>query len=205
MRIILSIFFASIICILMFFTMHLMISSDQEALKDSSQTQHLVYLREKRDTKIQRKKRLKEKEIIKKVVIKKIKLQKAPINIKTNKNIKIKAFKMTQERISLSSISSLSGAQIEMNMGFLDANSLQTLRKVNPRYPRRAKIKRLSGFVKLVFTISKEGNVSNVRILDSNPKEMFEKSSIKAIKRWKFKAINENKDATITFNFRLAQ
>ncbi|MCJ8326086.1 MAG: energy transducer TonB [Campylobacterales bacterium] len=205
MRIILSIFFASIICILMFFTMHLMISSDQEALKDSSQTQHLVYLREKRDTKIQRKKRLKEKEIIKKVVIKKIKLQKAPINIKTNKNIKIKAFKMTQERISLSSISSLSGAQIEMNMGFLDANSLQTLRKVNPRYPRRAKIKRLSGFVKLVFTISKEGNVSNVRILDSNPKEMFEKSSIKAIKRWKFKASNENKDATITFNFRLAQ
>lgn len=185
--------------------MHLMISSDQEALKDSSQTQHLVYLREKRDTKIQRKKRLKEKEIIKKVVIKKIKLQKAPINIKTNKNIKIKAFKMTQERISLSSISSLSGAQIEMNMGFLDANSLQTLRKVNPRYPRRAKIKRLSGFVKLVFTISKEGNVSNVRILDSNPKEMFEKSSIKAIKRWKFKASNENKDATITFNFRLAQ
>ena len=205
MRIILSIFFASIICILMFFTMHLMISSDQEALKDSSQTQHLVYLREKRDTKIQRKKRLKEKEIIKKVVIKKIKLQKAPINIKTNKNIKIKAFKMTQERISLSSISSLSGAQIEMNMGFLDANSLQTLRKVNPRYPRRAKIKRLSGFVKLVFTISKEGNVSNVRILDSNPKEMFEKSSIKAIKRWKFKASNENKDATITFNFRLAK
>ncbi|NQY21248.1 MAG: energy transducer TonB [Campylobacteraceae bacterium] len=205
MRIVLSIFLASIICILMFFTMHLMISSDQEALKDSSQTQHLVYLREKKDTKIERKKRLKEKEIIKKVVLKKVKLQKAPIDIKTNKNIKIKAFKMTQERISLSSISSLSGAQIQMNMGFLDANSLQTLRKVNPRYPRRAKIKRLSGFVKLVFTISKEGNVSNVRVLDSNPKKMFEKSSIKAIKRWKFKISNEKRDATITFNFRLAQ
>lgn len=205
MRIFLSITLASIICILMFFTMHLMISSDQEALKDSSKTHHLVYLREKKDSKIERKKRIKEKEIIKKVVLKKIKLQKTIMNTKPNKNIKIKAFKMSHERINLSAISSLSGAQIQMNMGFLDANSLQTLRKVNPRYPRRAKIKRLSGFVKLVFTISKEGNVSDVKILDSNPKGLFEKSSIKAIKRWKFKRTNDSKDATITFNFRLSQ
>ena len=156
-------------------------------------------------TKIQRKKRIKEKEIIKKVVLKKIKLKKAPIDIKTNKNVKIKAFKMQQERINLSSISSLSGAQIEMNMSFIDANSLQALRKVNPRYPRRAKIKKLSGFVKLLFTISKEGNVSNVRVLDSNPEDVFNKTSIKAIKRWKFKTTDNIKDATITFNFRLAK
>ena len=204
MRIFLSICFASIICISMFFTMHLMISSNQEALKDSKKTEHLVYLREKRDTKIERKKRIKEKEIIKKVVLKKIKLQKTPMNIKNN-NIKIKAFKMSHEKLDLSSISSLAGAQIDMNMGFLDANSLQTLRKINPRYPRRAKIKKLSGFTKLVFTISKEGNVSNIRILDSNPKGIFEKASIKAIKRWKFKKTNDKKDATITFNYRLAQ
>jgi protein TonB len=203
MRIFFSIFLSSIICIGIFFVMQLMISSDKHALKNSSPTQHLVYLREKKDTVIQREKRITPKVPIKKVQLKKIKLNKTPIDLKTNKDIKIKPLTFQQEKINLSSISSLGGAQIEMMQGFLDANSLQALRKSNPRYPRKAKIKKQNGFTQLVFTISEKGEVSNVKVLDSNPKGVFEKASIKAIKRWKFRTSNISKNATITFNFRL--
>jgi len=205
MRILFSLVLASSLCLGMFFTMHLMISSDNQLKQESSQTTHLVYLREKKETIIEKKKREKPKEPIKKPVLKKIKLIKTPLVVKTNKNIKIVPFKIAQEKINLSAISSLGGAQIEMSQGILDANLLNALRKSNPRYPRRAKIKKLHGFTQLIFTINKEGTVSNVRVLDSNPKGIFEKNSIKAIKRWKFKRNHIAQDATITFNFRLAE
>lgn len=204
MKIILSLIFSALICLGMFFVMHLMISSDQQTLKEKTTTPHLVYLRDKQDTHIERKKRVKAKVPPKEIVLKKIKLLRTPLDVKTNKMVKIKPFKIEQQKIDLSAINSLGGAQIEMNMGLIDANSLQILRRSNPRYPRRAKLKKLDGFVKLIFTISKEGNVSNVRVLDSKPKGIFEKSAIKAMKRWKFKHTGIQKDATITYNYRLA-
>jgi len=205
MRIFLSLVFSSIICLGIFFVMHLMISSDQEELKKPSQTAHLVYLREKQETQIERKKRIKAKVPPKKIVLKKMKMIKPPLDVKTNKVAKIKPFKIEHQKIDLSAINSLGGAQIEMNMGLVDANSLQAIRKANPRYPRRAKLKKIHGFVKLIFNISKEGNVSHVRVLDSKPKGVFEKSAIKAMKRWKFKHTGISKDATITYNYRLAR
>ena len=92
-----------------------------------------------------------------------------------------------------------------MGSGFLDANSLMALRKVNPKYPRKAKLKRQEGFVQLAFAINEKGLVSNVKVLDSNPKGTFERNAVRAIKRWKFKQNEVERSASITFNFRLAK
>ena len=194
------------ICISLFFGMHLMTSSKNSKIQESSQTRHLVYLREKNDTDIERKKRVKPKEPLKKPPLKKIKIVKTHLTPKVNQNVKIKPFKTVMAKnIDISTISSLSGAQVETAQAFLDAHSLRALKKVNPKYPRRAKIKRQDGFVQLAFDIDSQGVVSNVKVLNSKPKGVFEKSSIRAIQRWKFKANEFDRVASITFNFRLAK
>ncbi len=190
--------------------MHLMISSEGKSIKETKKKPHLVYLSEKRDTKIEKKKRIKPKEPPKKEPIKQIKIIKTNIP-KINQKVNVKPLKtVVPKNIDISAISSLSGAQVASAVtiekpSLYDANSLKIVRKVNPRYPRRAKMKKQQGSVQLQFLISKDGSVSNVVVLSSNPKGAFDKASIKAIKRWKFKASSEEKNATITFNFRLAK
>ena len=205
MRLFFALLLSISICVGIFFGMHLMTSSKNSNIANKSETRHLVYLREKTDTNIERKKRVKPKEPPKKPPVKKIKIVKTTVKPKVNQNVKIKPFKAVAKNIELSKISSLSGAQIESAQGFLDANSLRALKRVNPKYPRRAKMKKQDGFVQLAFDIDKGGLVSNVKVIDAKPKGIFEKSSIKAIKRWKFKENEIVRTASITFNFRLAR
>lgn len=186
----------------------MMISSDNNYVKENKRTPHLVYLRDKQEINIENKKRIKPKKIPKKEPLKKIKILKTNIIPKINQNVRVKPLhtNVTPKNIDISAISSLNGAQVDSSAfqpTLYDANSLQVLRKVNPRYPRRAMLRKQSGFVQLSFLISKSGKVSNVIINDSNPKNIFEKAAINAIKKWKFKQSNEEKNATITFNFRL--
>lgn len=205
MRLFFALLVSVSICVGIFFGMHLMTSSNASNIKESSKTRPLVYLREKNDTNIERKKRVKPKEPLKKPPVKKIKIVKTNLTPKVNQNVKIKPFKAIAKNIDISAISSLSGAQVEMGGGLLDANSLRALKKVNPKYPRRAKMKKQGGSVQLAFDINKEGLVSNVKILDSKPKGVFDKSSLRAIKKWKFKPNEFERTASITFNFRLAR
>lgn len=204
MRLFFAIIASFVISIGIFFGMQLMISSDNTTLKESKKNRHLVYLREKTDTKVERKKRVKPKEPLKKPPVKKIKIVKTQLNARVKNNVKIKPFRAVTKNIDVSAISSLNGAQIAVAPQTLfDANTLQILRRVHPKYPRRAKMKKKNGQVQLAFLISKKGEVSNITIINATPPGLFEQSSIKAIKKWKFKPSGDSKNATITFNFRL--
>ncbi len=208
MRTFIAIGLSFVISISIFLLMQKMTSTQSNVLKKESNPPHLVYLRDKKDTRIERKKRVKPKEPIKKVEPKKLEI-KTKLNQKLNKNIKIKPLAVNKN-IDISSINSLNGAKIEISKGLIDANMLTAINRVHPRYPRRAKIRRQEGFVQLTFKIDSSGFVSDVKILKSNPKGIFDEASIKAIKRWRFKPSKNDikgtfKDATITFNFRLAR
>lgn len=207
MRVFIAIIFSLVISIAMFVLMQKMTSADSEAVKEQTNPIQLTYLRDKKDTNIERKKRIKPKEPIKKVEPKNLKF-KAELNQKLNKNVKVKPLAVNTN-IDISSVNALSGAQIAVGANLFDANMLNALKRVNPRYPRKAKIRRQEGFVQLVFKIDSSGFVSDVEVVDSNPKGVFEEASIKAIKRWRFKPSKDDvpgsfKNATITFNFRLA-
>lgn len=205
MRFLFAIFLSFCICVSIFFGMHLMTSSQSNKLQKRTQTKHLVYLRDKTDTKIKKKKRVKPKTPPKKKPVKKIKIIKTNLNPKIDKQVKIKPFQTVVKNIDISPISSLSGAKIEISPSYFDANHLRTLKRVNPKYPRRAKVRKQEGYVELAFDIDTKGSVSNVRVLDSNPKGAFDENSIKAIKRWRFKHHEIIRYATIKFNFRLAK
>lgn len=64
--------------------------------------------------------------------------------------------------------------------------------RISPKYPIIASQKGVEGWVKLAFDINKLGEVVNIRVVDSNPKRVFDKAAKQALKRWKYKAKSVN-------------
>jgi protein TonB len=64
---------------------------------------------------------------------------------------------------------------------------LVPLVRVPPRYPRRAARRQVEGFVKVEFTIAKDGSVQNPTVIDSAPSQIFDQAALQAIVQWKFK------------------
>jgi protein TonB len=58
--------------------------------------------------------------------------------------------------------------------------------RVNPQYPLRASERGIEGWVEVQFTISKLGTVKDPRVLNSHPSSIFDRSALKAIRKWKY-------------------
>lgn len=59
--------------------------------------------------------------------------------------------------------------------------------RIEPQYPREALLDGISGWVEIEFTIEADGSVSDPKIIDSNPRRMFDRNAVRAIYKWKFK------------------
>ena len=59
--------------------------------------------------------------------------------------------------------------------------------KIEPRYPRKAARSKIEGWVKLEFTITESGTVSNPVVVDSSPRRTFDRSALQSIRKWRFK------------------
>lgn len=85
----------------------------------------------------------------------------------------------------------------------LDTNAMPSLQNLSvatnidtpvyreaPRYPRQAMARRQEGWVELVFEVDAEGKVlaDTIRVLDAEPKHLFERAARRAIARWRFAA-----------------
>lgn len=68
----------------------------------------------------------------------------------------------------------------------------QAIKRSRPHYPIKAANKGIEGWVLLEFSIETDGSVSEIIILDSSPVGIFEKSSIKAVRRWKYPPIESD-------------
>ncbi len=77
-----------------------------------------------------------------------------------------------------------------------------------PVYPYTARMKGITGYVDVDFTINASGYVENIKIKAESPKNTFSKAAGKAVKKWRFhpatkagKAVVSTK--TIRLNFKL--
>ena len=58
---------------------------------------------------------------------------------------------------------------------------------MNPQYPREAAMKGLEGFVQVVVDIQTDGSVANVRIVNSNPRRVFDRAAVRAASKYKYR------------------
>jgi len=58
--------------------------------------------------------------------------------------------------------------------------------RVDPQYPPKARQRRLEGWVDIEFTIGPAGTVANPKVIGASPPGVFEQSALRAIRRWRY-------------------
>lgn len=88
------------------------------------------------------------------------------------------------------------------------SGSAMPIFKVAPQYPRRQQSRGVEGYVDLMFDIGPTGKTQNIRVIFSEPEGVFDRASIKALQKWKYKPaiddgvaiIQKNQTTRISFN-----
>ena len=60
------------------------------------------------------------------------------------------------------------------------------IERVNPDYPPEAQRKGAEGSVEVSFTVSPEGKVSDIIIVDAEPSDIFDRAAVDAVRRWRY-------------------
>ncbi|MGO4702325.1 energy transducer TonB [Dyella sp. 2RAB6] len=61
-----------------------------------------------------------------------------------------------------------------------------------PRYPTAAMRSNQEGWVELAFTITTGGDVSDVKVVDAQPRHVFDRAAIDAVSRWKYQPATQD-------------
>ncbi|RUO79596.1 energy transducer TonB [Pseudidiomarina taiwanensis] len=80
------------------------------------------------------------------------------------------------------------GVNTDLGAGPMMADGEATpIVRINPRFPPEAARDGISGWVMLRFTIDETGGVTDVEVLDSEPRRVFDQEARRALLRWKYK------------------
>lgn len=74
--------------------------------------------------------------------------------------------------------------------------------RIPPQYPQTALIKGIEGWVLVEFTITAGGTVADARVIDSQPKAVFDRETLRAIRRWKYQPKVVDGQAVPQYNMR---
>jgi protein TonB len=58
---------------------------------------------------------------------------------------------------------------------------------ISPKYPKKAAEEKVEGWVKMSAVITENGKVTDIKVLDSQPKGIFEKEAKRAFSKWFYK------------------
>ena len=73
------------------------------------------------------------------------------------------------------------------DMGVPPDGDAMPIVRVAPKYPQKAARDGIEGWVQMSFAIDEMGAVTDVQIVDSEPKRVFDKDAKRALKKWKYK------------------
>ena len=73
-----------------------------------------------------------------------------------------------------------------------------------PKYPKEAERAGQFGYVVLRFLVDEQGEVGAIDILDSFPEKVFDKSAVKALKRWRYEPGHEKKEVRLRLDYSLS-
>jgi protein TonB len=63
---------------------------------------------------------------------------------------------------------------------------LKRIKTVAPVFPDSAKNRGVSGWVEVAFTVNQNGGIENARVLNAEPKDVFDGAALQAVEQWRF-------------------
>ena len=87
---------------------------------------------------------------------------------------------------AVKSTTPITAASSGVSTGGVSTNLIPLVR-IPPKYPMRAARRRQQGWVKIEFTITATGTVTDAEVIASKPSSVFNRAALKAIAKWKFK------------------
>ncbi|WP_031434187.1 energy transducer TonB [Methylomarinum vadi] len=69
---------------------------------------------------------------------------------------------------------------------FLLADQLTAIVKTQPHYPQALRFRRIEGEVWVEFTVKPDGSVTDAEVIKSSPQGSFDRTSLRAVRRWRF-------------------
>jgi protein TonB len=184
-----------------FWLMQWMISSSNELPPRDDNIAMVDFIRALTDSDTQNKQR-QAKEPPKPKIPPMMDMPKAQVNTTKPLQINIPSFES-----SLSSFKGDAFGNMLGGYGFGDSDVIPLV-QVEPRYPSQALSRKLEGYVVVRLSITEQGNVESVEVVDAQPKGVFEREAIRAAWRYKFKPkLVDGKPvkqmATLPFEFNL--
>ncbi|MGH7822378.1 MAG: energy transducer TonB [Candidatus Binatia bacterium] len=82
---------------------------------------------------------------------------------------------------------SIGGLSMGQGLGLGGSDrDVMPLVRINPDYPPRAQSRGIQGWVIVQFTITAAGTVADARVVEAQPKGIFDDAAVKAVSRWKY-------------------
>ena len=85
----------------------------------------------------------------------------------------------------------------------INGSTLVPLSTARPQIPREAYEAGIEGWVEVVFFVTKEGRVTNIRIVDAQPRGVFEAAMIESIRNWIYPVSSGAREVQQRFEFKL--
>ena len=82
--------------------------------------------------------------------------------------------------------------QRDFTKNIAQAASLKRVREVPPVYPKDAQRAGTEGWVQVEFTISADGSTKDLQVLNSAPKQVFDKAALDSVSKWRFEPVRKN-------------
>lgn len=83
------------------------------------------------------------------------------------------------------------------------ASGPKALRVDKPIYPPRASALRIEGHVRIKFDVDASGQIDNLRIIEAQPRNMFERTIKEAVRKWRYEPGKPGKDQTMNIVFKI--
>jgi len=116
---------------------------------------------------------------------KRVKPEQPPPPPQMNITQRINPNEATADMSSLVDVAEAAAEATELGSGGGDTSSAPLVR-VEPDYPPRAQQRGIEGWVEVEFTITSIGTVEDPKVLRANPPGIFEQSTLRAVRRWRY-------------------
>jgi TonB family protein len=79
---------------------------------------------------------------------------------------------------------------------------LQLVEVVRPTMPRAAERRSITGYVVVRYSVSEDGRVEDLEVLDSEPRGIFDRPALRAVSQWRYEPPGRRvDDVEIRFDF----